>query len=277
MFGMIAANPGELTPEELRRYNGVYCGICRAIREDASQLCRLGLQYDMAFLALLHMSLYEPEETAGDRACLLHPVKPKPWVDNAAVRYAGAMNVALAYWSCLDNWQDDRNPGARLLAAAMEGPCRRIRENYNRQWTAISRCITELSRLEKEHCENPDLPANCFGELMGEILVWKEDLWAETLRRMGFFLGRFIYLADGAVDYPRDRRKKRYNPFLAMGTGEDPARWEEYLVLAMARCTEEYQRLPLVQDKKLLDNILYSGVWAHYHRRRKENQRGGTE
>ena len=99
--------------------------------------------------------------------------------------------------------------------------------------------------------------------------MWQEDLWAPALRQMGMALGRFIYLADAAVDYRRDLRKKQYNPFIAMGTGFDPARWEEYLVLAMARCTDYYERLPLVQDKKLLDNILYSGVWIEYRRRSK--------
>ena len=40
-----------------------------------------------------------------------------------------------------------------------------------------------------------------------------------------------------------------------------------YLVLVMARCTAGYEMLPLVQDKALLDNILYSGVWTNLGRR----------
>jgi hypothetical protein len=85
---------------------------------------------------------------------------------------------------------------------------------------------------------------------------------------MGMALGRYIYLADAAVDYSRDQKKKRYNPFLAMGE-DDPRKWEQYLVLAMGRCTEYYERLPLVQDKDILDNILYSGVWMEYRRRQR--------
>ena len=38
----------------------------------------------------------------------------------------------------------------------------------------------------------------------------------------------------------------------------------------MAKCTEEFEKLPLVQDKKLLDNILYSGVWCSFARMKKE-------
>ena len=105
---------------------------------------------------------------------------------------------------------------------------------------------------------------------MGELFVYREDLWAPTLRKMGIALGRFIYLADAAVDYRRDQRKKKYNPYLAQGAGEDWHRWEQQLVLAMARCTEEFERLPLVQDKDILNNILYSGVWCGIRRGKEE-------
>ena len=85
---------------------------------------------------------------------------------------------------------------------------------------------------------------------------------------MGMALGRFIYLMDAAADYRRDQKKNKYNPFLAMGTGEDIAKWEQYLVLEMAQCTELFEKLPLVQDKQLLDLILYSGVWMEFERLR---------
>ena len=59
----ITASLRELTKEQQRRYGAVYCGICRRIRTQSGNLARLGLSYDMAFLALLLMSLYEPEES----------------------------------------------------------------------------------------------------------------------------------------------------------------------------------------------------------------------
>ena len=270
MFGYVTANWKELDKPMQDRYQSVYCGICRRIREQSSNLSRLGLSYDMAFLALLLMSLYEPEETSGGNACMLHPIKKRPWVDNEYVRYAADMNVALAYYNCLDDWQDDRKLTAKAMANVFGKGYARIEEQYPRQCAAIRDCIARLSALEKENCPNPDLPAACFGELMGEILVYREDLWASHLRRMGMALGRFIYLLDAAVDYPRDKRKGKYNPYLAMGMEEDWSRWEEYLLLAMGSCTGSYEMLPLVQDKELLDNILYSGVWVSYRRKGKE-------
>ena len=274
MFGFVTASYKELNKEQQTRYNAVYCGICRQIRIRASQTARLALSYDMAFLALLLMSLYEPEETSGSRACALHPVHPRPWVDNEYIQYAADMNVALAYYKAQDDWNDDQSFSAKLKAGMFSKNYEEIAARYPRQCNAIADCIARITALEKENCSNPDLPAGVFGELMGELLVYREDLWAPTLRAMGMALGRFIYLGDAAVDYRRDRRKGKYNPYLAMETGEDWKRWEEYLVLAMGKCTAEFEKLPLVQDKSILDNILYSGVWGNFHRKKKEGRDG---
>ena len=180
------------------------------------------------------------------------------------------MNVALSYYNALDDWQDDKNPAAGLLAQILGKKLPEIEARHPRQCQAIKDCIARLSQLEAENCPNPDEPAACFGELMGELLVYEEDLWAPVLRQMGNALGRFIYLLDAALDYRKDQKKGKYNPYIAMGLGEDWQRWEDYLVLTMARCTDFYERLPLVQDKDLLDNILYSGVWVNYRGKRKE-------
>ena len=273
MFGYVNANFQELTKEQKQRYNAVYCGICRRIRVQSGNMSRLGLSYDMAFLALLLMSLYEPEEETGSRACGLHPIKPRAWVDNPYIRYAADMNVALSYYNCLDDWRDDGKHGAKWMAEQFGKHLPEVEQRYPRQCGAIRDCIARLSQLEKENCSNPDEPAACFGELMGELLTYEEDLWAPALRQMGYALGRFIYLLDAALDYDKDEKKGKYNPFLAMGTGKDWLRWEEYLVLAMGRCTANFEKLPLVQDKALLDNILYSGVWVNYRRKGKEEDR----
>ncbi len=265
MFGYVMANGAELDKAQRGRYSAVYCGICRNIRNAASQSARLGLQYDMTFLALLLMSLYEPEETGGEHACMLHPLRH--WTDNEYIRYAADMNIVLAYYKCVDDREDEGSLAARVMAGVFEKALPDIQKRYPRQCEAAASCIAKLSQLEKAGCDNPDAVAGCFGELMGQLFVYREDLWAQTLYKMGFALGRFIYFADAAVDYRKDEKKKRYNPFLALGKGEDWQTWEEYLVLAMGRCTEYFERLPLVQDKKLLDNILYSGVWVQYRRR----------
>ena len=271
MFGYVNISRKELEDSRQKRFNSVYCGVCRRIREQSGQLSRLGLRYDIAFLSTLLMSLYEPEETSGRNACHLHPITKRPWVDNEFIRYGADMNVALAYYKARDDWQDDQKLSAKAMAGVFGKNMPRIEESYPRQCAAIAGCIADLSRLEQENCPSPDETANCFGRLMAELFVVREDFWSPTLRELGFHLGRFIYLLDAALDFEKDKKHGKYNPYLAMGMeNADWARWEDYLVLTMAKCTECYERLPLVQDKDILDNVLYSGVWLHCKQGKKE-------
>ncbi len=274
MFGYVTASLPELSKEQRRRYQAVYCGICRRIRAQSGQTARLGLRYDMAFLALLLMSLYEPREESGGRACALHP--GRSWVDDECIRYAADMNTVLAYYHLLDDWQDDGKKSAKWLAGSLEKALPPIEEKYPRQCAAIRSGITALSELEQANCPDPDRGAGVFGALMAELLTWEEDHWAPELRQLGDALGRFIYLMDAALDYDEDRKKGKYNPYLARGGEKDRKLWEEYLVLTMGRATEAFERLPLVQDKALLDNILYSGVWMAWNAKKRKKEEQGT-
>ena len=50
------------------------------------------------------------------------------------------------------------------------------------------------------------------------------------------------------------------------------------LTMMIADCTQEFEKLPLVQDIDILRNILYSGVFCRYaqiQKRRKEGKRHG--
>lgn len=269
MFGYVSASIRELDKQQLTRYNSVYCGICRRIREQASQTARLTLSYDMAFLALLLMSLYEPEETVGPNACILHPIKKRPWVDNEYIRYAADMNILLAFHKYRDDYTDERSRRALFMGRKLRPHVEVIQRQWPRQVRAIRFGLEELTRLEQSNFADIDAVANCFGHLLGSIFEYKHDHWSWPLQEMGQALGRFIYLADAAQDYEKDKKSGNYNPYIAAGIS-DPVIWEEHLVLAMGRCTHYFEKLPLVQDKKILDNILYSGVWTHLRKRRKE-------
>ena len=137
MFGYVTANWTELSREQKDRYGSIYCGICRGIRDQSGQLARVSLSYDMAFLSTLLMSLYEPEEQSGKNACIIHPVSKREWVDNRYIRYGADMNVALAYYNALDDWQDDRKAAAKLLAEVLERQLPDIEVRYPRQCEAI--------------------------------------------------------------------------------------------------------------------------------------------
>lgn len=265
MFGFVMANPKELTPAELDRYRAHYCGICKAMGRTCSGPCRLCLNYDMTFLSLILSSLYEPEEETRRRFCALHPIRGCHPAGSEILNYAARMNVALAYYNCRDDWQDDRNLWSLGASRVLGGSLPRIREQFPRQCAAIEDCIRQLGELEKANCPNPDEPANCFGRLMAELFRYRVDRWSEALGDMAMALGRFIYLADACVDYDRDKKRGSYNPLLQTKT--IPQDWENILVQEMSASAAAFERLPLVQDKALLDKILYSGVWMTYRKK----------
>ena len=68
------------------------------------------------------------------------------------------------------------------------------------------------------------------------------------------------------VDLPRDKRRGAYNPLRELSTHPD---YEEEMLdifeLLLARCAQNFERLPCVEDADLLRNILYSGVWLKYN------------
>ncbi len=273
MFGYVMANLAELSKEERSRYQSIYCGICHGIQRRHPGAARMALSFDMVFLAMLLMSLYEPEEKKGKRACILHPLRT--YRENEIITYCADMNVALAYYKAADDAADEGNLRGKIGKEIFGKAMPQLQGLYPRQCKAMEESLEKLRLLEQDGCQNPDLPAGVFGDLLGELFVYRQDLWEPALKNMGRQLGRYIYLADAAADYRRDEKKKQYNPFLAMETGENYEKWEQYLVQAMARCVDSYERLPLVQDKRILDNILYSGVWIAYRRKtgRKQNEK----
>ena len=272
MFGYILPNLESLGEEEKLRYHAVYCGVCRSIRARYGQRCRLAVSYDMTFLAIFLSALYEPAEAHGQMRCLPHPKEAHDFVRTSMTDYAADMTIALAYFKALDDWQDDGKKSAKWMADRFAEHLPRIEADWPRPCQAIRRCLERLSQLEAENCPNPDEPAGAFGELMGELFYLREDMWTDTLRQMGNALGRFVYLLDAELDYDKDKKQGKYNPFLAKGEEKNLRVWEDYLVLTMGRCTENFEKLPLVQDKALLDNILYSGVWVSYHRGKKKEE-----
>ena len=271
MFGYILADINALSPEQKERYRACYCGLCRTLKERHGELSRLALNYDMTFLVLLLSSMYEPQERRGSSRCLVHPIKKRDWWRSPYSDYAADMNLALAYYNCLDDWQDERSVLALTEARALRNAFDKVKERWPRQCGAMERCMSELSQLEKHRSEQADAAVNCFGSLMGELFVREEDHWAEHFRLFGQALGRFIYMLDACADLEKDIKRGNYNPLLGMGRA-DMSDEEQILLLKslIGECVIEFEKLPLVQDVDIMRNILYSGVWTQYRMKKRK-------
>ena len=260
MFGYIMVNHYILSKEDNDRYQALYCGLCKRLGEFYGMSGRMTLTYDMTFLSMLLSSLYHEDEFTGAQKCLIHPLRSHGYVYSAATDYAADLSLVLACYKCLDDWNDDHNILARNRGRALQKKAMHIATRWPRQCAAIKNGIANLSEMERVNEMNPDLPANCFGAIMGELFVREEDEYAPTLRRLGSALGRFIYMMDAVDDLRGDIKHERYNPLVSL-TNTD---FIPMLTLLIGECTTEYETLPLQRNISLLKNILYSGVWMKY-------------
>lgn len=268
MFGYLVAATKVLEDDELQRYKSVYCGLCRSLRRCFGEHARLTLNFDMTFLVLLLSSLYEPEEEQAAGTCLRHPIEAHPYALSVLTDYAAHMNIAMAYLKCLDDWNDDRRLTAWAEAKTLKPGYEAVKAKYPRQCGAIEKALSELSALEDERREDPDAAAACFGAMMREVFVYREDRWAEPLRRMADALGRFLYLLDAAMDLDEDVTRGRYNPFRALhGDADNGQRFRDILRMQLGECIFWFDKLPLVQDASLLKNVLCVGLWSAFNQK----------
>jgi hypothetical protein len=264
MFGYVQANLSDLSEEEQVRYRSAYCGLCRTLGERHGGFSRLSLTYDLTFLTLLLSSLYEPEEQSGAFRCGVHPCKPHQFMTNECTDYAADLTVALAYYKCLDDWNDDKNLPRKGYAAILEKQYVQVKQQWPEQCGTIEAELTALSELEREGREDPDAASQCFGRLMEGLFLYRKDHWEEPLRKLGHGLGQYIYLADAAVDLKKDKKRGNYNPLKNLST--TPKEFRSTLTVVLGEASRAFETLPLVQDVHLLRNILYSGIWIRYNR-----------
>jgi hypothetical protein len=265
MFGYITVDREELKIKDFNRYRAYYCGICQDLKESSGQLSRMTLTYDMTFLAILLTGLYEGRDRHELHACLAHPGQKHPCLRNRYTAYAADMNVLLVYHNLMDDWEDERKRSSYAAARLLRKAYLKTAARYPRQVKAIRRYLKDLHRAEEQRSEDIDLASGLTGRFMAEIFMMEEDVWRDELRRLGFFLGKFIYLMDAWEDVPKDRESGSYNPFLPMAGRED---FEEtaakILTMMAADAARAFEKLPILENVDILRNILYSGIWTKY-------------
>ena len=255
----------ELRFREFDRYRGFYCGLCRAIGKRCGRVCRMALSFEMTFAAMLLTALYEPETAQEEHRCAFHPVHRRLMLHNEAIDYCADLSALISYYDLRDGWEDERRVDRLAESALLKSAAERAGAALPRQRKAVEDYVRQLHEVERRNDPTLDAAANLTGNVMAELLVMREDVYARDLRELGFYLGKFIYLCDSYEDLERDEKRGSYNP-LRSRRG-DPAfetSCEQMLSDMMARASQAFERLPILQDAEIMRNILYSGIWLRF-------------
>lgn len=268
MFGYVNINKAELKVKDFYQYKAYYCGLCRTLKKKYGRIGQMTLSYDMTFLILLLTSLYESCPTRKKERCLVHPVNQHYALCNEITEYVADMNIALSYHHLMDDWNDEKSMAGLAGAGLLKRYYKKIYRKYPKKCQVIQECLIRLKNCETQKEQEIDLVSRCFGELMSELFVYRDDIWADGLRKMGFFLGKFIYILDAYDDLEKDRKNDCYNPLLSLSDQESfDADIKRILTMMMAECTREFEKLPCLMEIDILRNILYAGVWTRYEQK----------
>lgn len=266
MFGYVRINKMDLTFREFDYYKGYYCGLCKYLKENHGEVSRLSLNYDITFLIVILTALYKLDSDITYERCIANPLKKKMRIVNEITEYAASMNILLSYYKLEDNLYDDNGIKDKLAYELYKGKLKKAYEKYPQKAEYIKQQLGNLRELEKQESKSIDKVSNTFGNLMGEIFVYKKDEYEQNLRNIGFNLGKYIYILDAYEDLEEDDKKGRYNPFIDYIDKKEELKnkVDRLISMSLGMATKNIEQLNLEFNKSIIDNIIYSGVYLRY-------------
>lgn len=290
MFGYVRTNKMELKQREIIAYKGYYCGICKTLKKEYGERSRMALNYDTTFLQILLTDLYEPKDNHTMERCMSHPHKKETVIVNEISSYSSAMNVMLMYYKLKDDYQDDKDLKAAGMLKLIEPAFKKAKANYPQKEIAIKKNLEDLFKLEKEQSKDIEQLSMLFGDIMGEMFAYKEDVFAKKLYQIGFYLGRYIYMVDAFEDLYEDIVKDKYNPLKGIEdkelfeiakstkgkdkpgiyTDEYKLKMKNDMFFILSLMSDEVENLPLFRNKGIIDNIIFSGIVMRLNKALKE-------
>ena len=266
MFGYVKINKMDLTFREYEHYRGYYCGLCKYLKDNHGEISRLTLNYDITFLIVILTALYKLDSDITYERCIANPLKKKMRIVNEITEYAASMNILLSYYKLEDNLYDDNGIKDKLAYELYKGKLKKAYEKYPQKAEYIKQQLGNLRELEKQESKSIDKVSNTFGNLMGEIFVYKKDEYEQNLRNIGFNLGKYIYILDAYEDLEEDNKKGRYNPFIDYIDKKEELKnkVDRLISMSLGMATKNIEQLNLEFNKSIIDNIIYSGVYLRY-------------
>ena len=233
MFGYIRVLEGELKIKDFGLYRGVYCGLCKTMKNNTGLLSPFTLTYDFVLLALLRSGINGEGFTVRPGKCIAHPIKKRPIAkENEALRYCAAVSAVLTYYKLLDDKNDKDAENKVAVKVALSQAKRNLRKaikifpEYDLEQLSknVAASLNELTQLENAECDSCNVCADAFGKLLGVCFSHcvEDEKTKAAMYELGFRIGRWIYIIDLCDDFEKDRKKGAYNPLLKAGFDKLP-------------------------------------------------------
>lgn len=266
MFGYIKVAKGELKIKDFELYRGVYCTLCKVLGEQYGLFSRFTLNYDFTFLTLLNMALQDECYAFEQKHCTFNPAKKCNICKKRDVfKMPAAAAMIMSYYKLADNIHDEKGI-KKLCYIALKPIMNSAHKKAEKQYPLIESIVYEYinkqSQLEEENCLEIDRAADPTAMALSEILklCGRDDSQKRILERIGYCLGRYIYLLDAFCDLSDDIKKGNYNCLKNKPSFEVKEYIKTQIYFSINEAAKAFELLDVKKYKPILGNIIYLGM-----------------
>jgi len=260
--------------DDYETYRMLYCGQCMALKNEYGYFSRLLLSYDTTLIGLLIIAQQSNSNTIAKNKCLLRPKQfsvfnPK----HLTQKIMASLSILLLHTKFIDDTQDK---GLSFNKKALRLFFNKKIVKANNFLSTLDFPITLFDKLysKQKIIENKRLlsllnyaePTALFtAEIFGHTSIIAGCVENYTfLYRIGYNIGRIVYLIDSCIDITDDIKSNQFNALLAASENEDffsnktDSNHEivPYIIKSIHEVKKYITHLKLYNYKKLLNNIL---------------------
>lgn len=270
MFGYVRPYKPEMRFLEYDAYKAAYCTLCKQIGRRYGRLLRLTLSYDFTFLALLEQSLKEGKIELKQKRCVANPLKKcKYFAKCEDFTFTAAAGVIMVYYKACDNIADERGLKAafyRVFKKLITRGYQKAAAEYPKVDALFSEYIAAQNKVEQSGIYNLDAAADPTAQMLGKLFAMcGSGEETAALNRIGYCMGRWIYIMDAAEDLKKDLQKNRYNPLCQEAPKPLTDEWiktriTKTLNVCAVSAAEAFELIKFKRFKNILGNIIYLGL-----------------
>ena len=268
MFGYLRPMKPELKICEYQAYNAVYCGFCRAMGNSGA-LLRLTLSYDFTFFSLLSLSLKQdfcgfdkcrcPAKLFAKKNCVKHTDE---------ISYAAQLAVLLLYSKLADNLYDGDKSRilTRFALLYVKPKYKKVAGQLPNEAEAVTKFL-DAQRLAEQSSASLDALCDPTAQLLSQFFsaLAEDGEQKETLARLGYVLGRWIYLLDAVDDLENDIKTQAFNPLKTDNNSKNELeRIKNECELSLNVCISEAQdavsKIQMRHFESIINNIIFFGL-----------------
>lgn len=281
LFGYIKAHKAEMRMKDYEAYRAVYCTLCRELGHSFGPFARFTLNYDFTFLAVLMLAMSKECPGLERRRCVFNPLVRCAGCAGARkeITYSASVAMCMLYYKLRDD-MEDRGFWRRIPSALVYPLFALARKKAAVLAPQADRIMAEMMERQRsvESGESYSVDAAAeptawaLSQIFSQIPLAENaasDPQRRVLERLGYCLGRWVYLVDAMNDMEDDLRHGEYNPYLhrfniVQENAEAIRKAQREILPGLNVCISEacaaFELLEIHHFREIIHNILYYGL-----------------